>query len=274
VRNNYNVNNITIINNYNTYNKSNYFDRGPDYREVERYTRKPIREVGIASTNKPGSSRIVNKEFEVYRPSMSANAANNKSAPRQVKNLTEVRPYNGTVREGLQPAENISRPNSSNTGEKTNNVPEVVENKRTIIRNESTDREKITQENIDQTNRRLQQQQIENNKVKRLPSADRPVITEAPVRRLPQTNQQSNQPNVIDRQINRKPAVNTPPPARTQPVIQNNDNARKQPVHQQSERIMAQPPQQPQRIERRETPVRSRQVERPSALPVQRPAKQ
>lgn len=112
VRNNRNMsNNITIINNYNSYNNNNYYHRGPDYKSVEQYTRRVIRPVAIASTNKPGATRVDNKgKFEIYRPAVSQNTTNT-TTQRPTKVISAGRVEDNNNR---RPENNIFKSNSVN----------------------------------------------------------------------------------------------------------------------------------------------------------------
>lgn len=237
-RNNYNtnVNNITIINNYNSYNQREYYHRGPDYQEVRRFTGKPINPVDIASTNKPGSSRVVNQQFKVFRPSISPNLLNNNSAIRQTL-PRKTRQYNGAVSENSQTKTGINNrirknPNLNN-GQPSGNR-DVFSNG---VNNGSNT---VTQQDIDNTNRRLQQQQVERARDLR-------------------TQRLENK-----RSIPSNPAVNG------QPAFPNERTIQRPAFPQQNERIMRQPqaPSMPNRTESRgANPLRSTPTGRPGNLP-------
>lgn len=266
VRNSYNTNvnnitiiNITIINNYNSYNQRDYYHRGPVYQEVERFTHKPITQVGIVSTKKPGLSRVVNKEFEVYRPALSPNAANNNGIPRRMKLSNETRSYNGAVNGTLQNEAGINQQNQN-----INKVPERY--RKGALANGINNGDNVTRENIDNTNRQLQQQMENSRRMRtRLPADNRPLISESPVRtqQFPQNNQQNN----IRRQVIRSnPPADHVQPSRPEPAFQNERNIQKPAFPSQNEKIMRQPqaPTMPNRVESREAnPVRSMQTGRP-----------
>lgn len=84
-----NGNNITVINNYNSYNNSVYYHRGPQYNEVEQYTHKSIRPLAIAPTTRPGRAKVDNK-LEIYRPHVTANESP-AIAPQKVKTFEQVK---------------------------------------------------------------------------------------------------------------------------------------------------------------------------------------
>ncbi len=80
-RNPIQVNNITIINNYNNSGNNGAYHRGPDYHEVERYTHTKLNPVAITNISRPGATRVDNRNgLEIYRPEIAAansNAINN-----------------------------------------------------------------------------------------------------------------------------------------------------------------------------------------------------
>ena len=66
--NNY-VNKITIINNYNrTPNHNHYYSRGPEVKDVERYTKQTIRPVAIQNTRRSDQVSRNENSSHVYRP--------------------------------------------------------------------------------------------------------------------------------------------------------------------------------------------------------------
>ena len=236
VRNNYNtnVNNITIINNYNSYNQRDFYHRGPDYREVERFTNRSINPVGIASTQRPGPSRVTRREFEIYRPSRSA--VNNSS---RLNTPNPIRQYNGAARSNSQ----------------------------TRILNGTNNQGTVTRENVPDANRRLQQQRIENSNIRRqaFPVPAQTTGRSAGIPPSTRSLQQSNQQNNVRQQILRNNPVQNTQPLR-QPNYQN-DRIIQRPASPQPERTMRSPQgiSMPNRIERREaSPVRSSQIERPA----------
>lgn len=245
--NNYNtnVNNITIINNYNSYNQKDFYHRGPDYREVQRFTRNPITPVGIASTAKPGSSRVVNRRLELYRPSVSPDGANGSSSstgPVAVPNKTRV--YNGAVRDNSQTETSINGAGNTRIRRNPNLNNAPAQGNRGVLSNGvNNPNNTVTQEDIDNTNLQMQQQRIERMRNLRTQPLE-----------------------------NRRPADNVQP-ARPQPGLQNDRMMQRPALPQQSERIMRAPqaPSMPNRTENRvNNPVRSSPVGRPSNLP-QRP---
>ncbi len=282
--NNYNtnVNNITIINNYNSYNQRDYYHRGPDYQEVQRFTRKPITPVSIASTNKPGLSRVINKQFEVYRPSMSPNAANSNSSPRQITVPNNTRVYNGAIRGNSKPETNINVPNNNRIRKNPNLNNQAGDNRGVLPNGVNNGSSNVTQQDIDNTNRRLQQQQMERIRKLRAESpANNPSIPENPVRtrQIPQNNQQSNQQNDLGQPPvrNNFPADNVQP-TRPQSRMQEERIMQRPAFPQQNERnerIMRQPqaPSIPNRMESRGAtpPVRSMPIQRPGNGQLQRP---
>lgn len=244
---NTNVNNITIINNYNSYNQKDFYHRGPDYREVSRFTHKTITPVGIAATDRPGATGVVNKRLEIYRPSLQGNAINNSNSIRDRKLPNVTRPYQGNIN-------NDKADGFSNS-----------------VNNEGS---KIIREDMDNTNRQLQRKQIENmrelrnQRVFNNRQAPSPRVLSTP---QVQPNNQQNQQNTLKRNDVRSsfPADNVQP-ARPQPRLQD------QRIMQRQQDIrMAQPqmPSMPQRTESRQAnPIRNTQVERP-ANTIRRPSR-
>ncbi len=259
-QNNYNtnVNNITIINNYNSYNQREYYHRGPDYQEVQRFTRKPITPVSIASTNKPGLSRVVNRQFEVYRPSMSRNGANDNGSNGQIAVPGKTRSYNGAVRGNSQSETSINRPDN-NRIRRNRTLSDVQPGGNRVVLPNGADNggNSVKQEDIDNTNRQLQQQQMERiRNLRRQSPESTPSNPENPARVRP------------------LPADNVPP-VRPQPRLQDERIMQRPAFPQQNERIMRQPsaPSMPQRMESREAaPVRSMPIQR-QGNPIQRPSR-
>lgn len=274
VRNNYNtnVNNITIINNYNSYNQTNFYYRGPDYREVERFTHRSITPIGIASAQQPGPSRVRRNEFEIYRPSRSAN---NVSSPNAANG---TRQYNGAVRSASPNQEIINRPDAIRNNESLN-LKKVRPEDRNGLINGNNNSGTVTQESIENGNRRLQQQQMENfrNNKRQIPpvnSAETPGRPARIQRSVPDV-QQSNQQNSIRQQVFRNNPLENNQPVRPQPEIQD-QRIQRPAMPQQTERTIrpSQSVPMPDRsIERREAnpPVRSMQIERPINRSVQKP---
>lgn len=271
VRSNYNtnVNNITIINNYNSYNQKDYYHRGPDYQEVERYTHKTITPVGIASAQEPGRSRVVRKEFEVYRPSVTPNSASQS----RTNALNQTRRYNGSIRPDIQTKGNINQPNSIRNGEDIN-LKNSIGDKPGAISNGANNAGNVTQESIDNTNRQMQQQQMERlRNMRRQTPLDNTAGTPERPARLQQYSGNDQQNAIRQPTINNSRLDNIQP-VRPQNQIQNERNIQRPAFPQQSERIMRAPqsssmPAAPNRMERRDPPVRSMQIERPaSRLPL------
>lgn len=265
VRNyNTNVNNITIINNYNSYNQRDYYHRGPDYHEVEQFTHRVITPVGIASTQKPGPSRVVRKELEIYRPSGSA--AN--GSPLRPKSLNETRRYNGSVRADAQTEGNINQPNTIRNHENINLKNTSPKEEGGVLSNgiKNGDNFKVTQESIEKANRRLEQQQIENFRNNRR-QASQNNLPDLPgnadkIHQYPSNDQQ----NKVRQPVLRNNSTENVQPARPRPDIQNDRIMQRPALPQQSEKLMRaqQGSSMPARIERREpAPVRSPQIERP-----------
>ena len=74
------VNNITIINNYNRNVTNNYYAKGPDVNEVQRYTRNKIEPVTFRDVNQIKQVRQTGNILQVYRPTVQ-NSANSRSMP-------------------------------------------------------------------------------------------------------------------------------------------------------------------------------------------------
>jgi len=220
------VNNITIINNYNSYNQKDYYHRGPDYREVSRYTRKPISPVSIASSDKPGLSRVTNKQFQVYRPVISPNSVNNNNSVRGNTSTNNTRPYKSGVLSGngqtetsvnAAPNRNVRNPNLNNLP-KRNSANGIPNGSSSVGGN-------VSQQDIDNSNRRFQQQQME--RVRGYRNQPAPAQTPAAASQNSKNNQQIGtqvQQDIMRRQqeirYRNNPAANNSQPARPQPRLQ------------------------------------------------------
>ena len=64
------TNNITIINNYNRNVSNNYYAKGPDVNEVQRYTRDKIEPVTFRDINQIKQVRQTGNVLQVYRPTV------------------------------------------------------------------------------------------------------------------------------------------------------------------------------------------------------------
>ncbi len=265
-----NVNNITIINNYNSYNQKDYYHRGPDYQDVEQFTHQQITPVAIASTNKPGLSRVVNRQLQIYRPIKVANVVNNNTSTRDIKLPNNTRTYQDAVNGNDHPETSIN--GNTNRNVRNPNLSNLPTRSRVDGRTNDVNsgNSNVTPQDIDNTNRQLQQQQMENVRRMRTQTmsnnrSESPQLS-APSQQSPQNNQQQSQQKIIRRpdMPNYPPAGNVPP-SRPQPRLQDERIMQRPPLPQQSERIMRPPqaPNMPQRMENREpNPVRNTQSER------------
>lgn len=125
IRNNVQVNNITVINNYNSYNKKDYYHRGPDYKEVQTYTHTAIKPLPIAASSHPGKTKIDNR-LEIYRPTVAANESNPKIAPAKVKTMDEVKA--GTKANDPKIQNNPGKPVKGNNAEMAQPNPQSQNN--------------------------------------------------------------------------------------------------------------------------------------------------
>ena len=275
-----NVNNITIINNYNSYNQKDYYHRGPDYREVSRFTHKPISPVSIASSDKPGLSRVTNKQFQVYRPVISPNSVNNNNSVQGNTSTNNTRPYKSGVLSGngqtetsvnADPNRNVRNPNLNNLP-KRNSANGIPNGSNSVGGN-------VSQQDIDNSNRRFQQQQME--RVRGYRNQPAPAQTPAAASQNSQNNQQPGtqvQQDIMRRQqeirYRNNSGANNSQPARPQPRLQDERIMQRPSFPQENERIMRQPqspPSMPQRVESRESnPARSMESGRPAGG-IQRP---
>ena len=83
------VNNITVINNVNRGNGHAYL-RGPQANDVERFTHRTVRPVGIRPAERPGAAAVRDGQLAIYRPSVQPNNAS--ARPAQVRELHALRP--------------------------------------------------------------------------------------------------------------------------------------------------------------------------------------
>lgn len=224
-RNNFNrnvVNNITIINNYNSYNNKEYYHRGPDYREVERYTHKTITPVAITATQRPGVARINQRQFEVYRPAVSPNAVinNRNPLPARVKTVSEIQANADIRRRGDVNVNNRGatynsgvNQNNTNTGSgngsfnnniqdrfnnpnnTTGNTDQGIGNPAAIDRNERIERLRQNNRQINTGRQPIPDQQLPQNAGKAGLEAS-PVIRS---QQVPQTNPENNSDRTVIR---------------------------------------------------------------------------
>jgi hypothetical protein len=77
-----NISRINIINNFSTTKlHGQYYSKGPDVHEVERFTNRKIDAASIREVNKIGVARHEGKEIQVYRPAV------NTPQPREFKRV-------------------------------------------------------------------------------------------------------------------------------------------------------------------------------------------
>jgi len=114
------INKVTIINNYNRpqAGRNTGYYRGPDTKQVERYTKAPVQRVKIAEASRPGSNSVQNNSVAFYRPNVRDDRKNTAKppAPRKPADAVQLKrenPQNG------RPAN--QRPNVPN--EKMNAIP-------------------------------------------------------------------------------------------------------------------------------------------------------
>ena len=93
--------NITIINNYNTSRTNNYYAKGPDVHEVERYTKNTIQPVEFKEVNQIHKPNQQSNIMEVYRPVVQNPAAQNTGSTNQ--NNYSGRPADVNNRPGTVP---------------------------------------------------------------------------------------------------------------------------------------------------------------------------
>ncbi len=86
------TNNITIINNYNRNTTNNYYAKGPDVNEVQRYTRNKIEPVTFRDVNQIKQTRQIGNVVQVYRPSVQNNG---NSGSREINTTPSIINNNG-----------------------------------------------------------------------------------------------------------------------------------------------------------------------------------
>ncbi len=126
VNNNVNITkNITIINNYNTSRTNNYYAKGPDVHEVERYshnTYTPVQFKDVHQVRKPNQSNQQPNAMEVYRPVV--------QRP-QPRNDNQGNQYNGAG----NPAGGYNHPPANQPNSNYNNSNNVPRDQNTQPRN-------------------------------------------------------------------------------------------------------------------------------------------
>ncbi|KAA2240642.1 hypothetical protein F0L74_31325 [Chitinophaga agrisoli] len=91
------IHNTTIINNVRTGGRTRYY-RGPEVRDVERVTRRPITPVRVVDSRQPERSRVADNQMRIFRPQGEAlrrplaDNRNRTTAPARVDNGNRVLP--------------------------------------------------------------------------------------------------------------------------------------------------------------------------------------
>jgi len=122
IRNTTIINNTTVINNNGGNNRNMRYGRGPDPRDVGRFSGEPVRPSVIRGVNRPGGAQMNNGELAVYRPRVNPSrepaqqtAGNPNSRPRyaptRVQTMNNARPVN-TNRYGNDNGGNDNRGNN------------------------------------------------------------------------------------------------------------------------------------------------------------------
>ena len=106
--NNTNITNITIINNYNNSRTNNYYAKGPEVGEVQRFTKNKIEPVTFKEVNHINKPNQNSNVIDVYRPVVqNPHPENNNNASQN--NIT--RPGNNNSN-----PQNLTQPNNNNNG--------------------------------------------------------------------------------------------------------------------------------------------------------------
>ncbi len=81
------INRVTIINNYRRpeNGRTSGYYRGPDTKQVERYTKAPVQHAAIAESAKPGNDRLQNNRATFYRPNVNDDRKNAARRPAPAK---------------------------------------------------------------------------------------------------------------------------------------------------------------------------------------------
>jgi hypothetical protein len=71
--------------------RNNAYMPGPDKNVIQKAVGKPINPVSIRERNKPGSDRVTNKEFELFKPQVQRENSNaRKTEPNRVFDLKDI----------------------------------------------------------------------------------------------------------------------------------------------------------------------------------------
>ena len=79
------VNHITIINNFNTTRTHNYYAKGPEVHEVERYTNRKIEPASFKDARKINEVQLQGNKMKVYRPAIQNPQTNPNMKPREFR---------------------------------------------------------------------------------------------------------------------------------------------------------------------------------------------
>ena len=110
--NNTNITNITIINNYNNSRTNNYYAKGPEVGEVQRFTKNKIEPVTFKEVNHISRPNQNSNVIDVYRPVVQNPHPENNNNTRQ-NNIT--RPGNNNSNNNGNP-QNLTQTNNNNNG--------------------------------------------------------------------------------------------------------------------------------------------------------------
>ena len=146
------TNNITIINNYNKNTTNNYYAKGPDVNEVQRYSHNKIEPVTFRDVNQVKLAKQNGNVMQVYRPSIQnpenyrrVVVGNNAPAPINNNGINNVaQPQNNINRSQQQPAQYpqstaVQKPDNSPVQQIPNrSVPQEAPNNNNNNRNPNT----------------------------------------------------------------------------------------------------------------------------------------
>lgn len=110
--NNVVINNVTIINNYNSNTGGNRpYNRGPQTKDVEKYTNRPVNVVQVSNSSRPSRDEISGNRVNIYRPEIKDNAQAS-VRPNRVATFDELQEKNRLPKNAVRPTGN--RPGAPN----------------------------------------------------------------------------------------------------------------------------------------------------------------
>ncbi len=172
------IHNSTVINNiHNDHGSNVQYNEGPGRKDIEKLTGRPVNQVQLKESNKPGQS-LNNNQLQMYRPRVEKNNSGQKAAPTKVVHESDLKPASER-KNTLQP-QNENQQNKSRQMQK-----EHIEKP-----------SKSNPEQYQQKNKPVKQsEQLQNKKQPENENPQKNQQQEQPVNKKTEQNQDNNQPH-------------------------------------------------------------------------------